>query len=351
MKKKLTIGTPCYQEELNVRRCYEEVKRVLEPLSDRYEYEHIFGDNGSTDGTLAILREIAAEDPRVKVLAYARNFGVEKSVFTLYRHASGDAVILISCDLQDPPETIREFVARWEEGYEIVSGIYTNRSDSWLFAKIRKLYYVLIQKIANEPLLRDFSGYALLDRKVVDEFAPLQDYSPYTRGLIAATGFRQVTVPYVRYGRERGRSSYNMAAYMGTAINAIISHSIVPIRLATYAGLTLSALSILMAFVYALIKIFKWDFQAPGATTTVVLLLFFSGIQLFFLGVLGEYVGAIHSQVRPKPFVVIREKINFGRRPGEDPSPSARLRMTPSREVPRNSGEPARSGGGDDQSR
>jgi glycosyltransferase involved in cell wall biosynthesis len=320
MKKKLTIGTPCYQEELNVRRCYEEVRRVMEPLSDRYEYEHIFGDNGSTDRTLEILREIAKEDPRVKVLAYARNFGVEKSVFTLYRHSGGDAVILISCDLQDPPDTITEFVRKWEEGYEIVSGIYQNRSDSWLFAKVRKLYYWLIQKIANEPLLRDFSGYALLDRKVVDEFAPLQDFSPYTRGLIAATGFRQATVPYVRYGRERGRSSYNFAAYLGTAINAIISHSIVPIRLATYAGLTLSALSILMAFVYALIKIFNWQFQAPGATTTVVLLLFFSGIQLFFLGVLGEYIGAIHSQVRPKPFVVIREKINFGPSESNDQS-------------------------------
>lgn len=311
-RKTLTIGTPCFQEEMNVRNCYEEVRRVLEPLSDRYQYEHIFGDNGSTDRTMEILREIAAEDPRVKVLSYSRNFGVEKSVVTLYRHASGDAVILISCDLQDPPDTIREFLEKWEQGYEIVSGIYVNRADSWFFSRVRKIYYWLIQKIAAEPLLRDFSGYALLDRKVVDEFSSISDYSPYVRGLIAATGFRQATVPYVRHGRERGRSSYNLALYMGTAINAIISHSIVPIRLATFAGMILSGVSILMAFVYALIKIFDWDFQAPGATTIVVLLLFFSGIQLFFLGVLGEYIGAIHSQVRSKPFVVIREKINFG---------------------------------------
>jgi len=310
--KKLTVVTPCYQEELNVRRCYEGVKQILEQLADRYDYEHIFGDNGSSDRTLEILREIAAEDSRVKVLSYSRNFGVEKSVMTLYRHAGGDAVIAISCDLQDPPETILEFVAKWEEGFEVVSGIYVNRSDTWFFSKIRKVYYWLIRKIANEPLLRDFSGYALLDRRVIDEFVHLSDFSPYVRGLIAATGFRQASVPYVRHGRERGRSSYNLALYMGTAINAIISHSIVPIRLATFAGLILSGLSILMAFVYALIKIFNWNFQAPGATTIVVLLLFFSGIQLFFLGVLGEYIGAIHSQVRPKPFVVVREKINFG---------------------------------------
>src|SRR5258708_5916811 len=247
MKKKLTIGTPCYQEELNVRRCYEAVKNVLEPLADLYDYEHVFGDNGSTDRTLEILREIAAEDARVKVLAYSRNFGVEKSVITLYRQASGDAVILISCDLQDPPELIRSFLEKWEEGFEMVNGIYSNRSDAWLFAKVRKTYYWLIQKIANEPLVRDFSGYALLDRRVVDEFAPIADFSPYTRGLIAATGFRQAMVPYVRHGRERGRSSYNLALYMGTAINAIISHSIVPIRLATFGGMILSALSILMA--------------------------------------------------------------------------------------------------------
>jgi len=312
MKRMITIGTPCYQEELNVRRVHSAVTRVMETLSDKYDYEYIFGDNGSTDRTLEILREIAAEDSRVKVLAYARNFGVEKSVMTLYRHARGEAVILINCDLQDPPELILDFLKKWEEGYEIVSGVYTNRSDTWTFSRIRKLYYWLIQKIANEPLLRDFSGYALLDRRVVDELVPLADFSPYTRGLIAAIGFHQATVPYVRYGRERGRSSYNLALYMGTAINAIISHSIVPIRLATFAGLTLSGLSIIMSLVYALIKIFKWDFQAPGATTIVVLTLFFSGIQLFFLGVLGEYIGAIHGQVRPKPFVVIREKINFG---------------------------------------
>lgn len=311
MRKKLTIGTPCYQEELNVRHCYEAVKRVLEPLADRYDYEHIFADNGSSDRTLALLREIAKEDKRVKVLAYSRNFGVEKSVITLYRHASGDAVILISCDLQDPAEVIPEFVKKWEEGYDIVSGIYANRSDTWLFSRLRKLYYWLITKIANEPLMRDFSGYALLDRKVVNELVPFADFSPYTRGLIAATGFPQATVPYTRPARQRGRSTYNLALYMGTAINAIISHSIVPIRLATFAGLTLSAISILMSFVYAIIKIFNWDFQAPGATTVVVLVLFFSGIQLFFLGVIGEYVGAIHSQVRQKPFVVIREKINF----------------------------------------
>lgn len=311
MKKRITIATPCYQEELNVGRCHEEVRRVMSAVADNYDYEHIFADNGSTDRTLEELRAIAANDPRVKVLAYSRNFGVEKSVFTLYRHATGDAVITLTCDGQEPPDTMLEFIKKWEEGYEVVSGIYSNRSDSWFFSQIRKTYYWLIQKIANEPLLRDFSGYALLDRSVVDAFTELEDFSPYMRGMIAATGFRRAEVPYVRQGRERGRSSYNLAMYMGTAINAIISHSIVPIRLATFAGLTLSGLSILMAFVYALIKIFNWEFQAPGATTTVVLLLFFSGIQLFFLGVLGEYIGAIHSQVRPKPFVVIREKINF----------------------------------------
>jgi glycosyltransferase involved in cell wall biosynthesis len=310
-RKLISVVTPCYQEELNARRCYEAVKAVFAPFMDRYDYEHLFADNGSSDGTLTVLRQLAAEDPRVKVLAYARNFGVEKSVMTLYRHASGDAVITISCDFQDPPELIAQFIPKWEEGYAVVSGIYTNRSDPWLMTRIRKLYYWLITKISHEPLVRDFSGYGLLDRSVIDAISHLDDYSPSVRGLIAATGFKVASVPYVRERRERGKSSYNLALYFGTAINAIISYSILPIRLATFAGLILSGLSLLMAVVYALIKIFNWNFQAPGATTIVVLLLFFFGIQLFFLGVLGEYIGAIHSQVRPKPFVVIREKINF----------------------------------------
>ena len=307
----ISIISPAFNEEGNVHRCYEEVKRVMTELGDRYDYEHLFGDNCSTDRTLDILREIAATDVRVKVLSYSRNWGAEKNSMTLLRHASGEAVIPILSDLQDPPEKIPRFVELWESGAEIVFGTYTNRADGWVGRVIRKTYYRLVRSLSGEEMVDDHSGFGLYSRKVVDELLKVDDYNPHIRGVVATLGFRRAQEKYVRQKRVVGISSYNFARYLDTAINSIVSYSLVPIRLATLLGLALSALSFLLAIAYAIIKIFNWNFQAPGATTVVVLILFFAGIQLLFLGIIGEYVAAIHGQVRRKPFVVIREKINF----------------------------------------
>ena len=315
MKKKISILSPAFNEEGNVQRCYEEVRSIMQPLLDRYEYEHIFGDNCSTDKTLAILRDIAKEDPHVKVLSYSKNWGVNKSGITLVRHCSGDAAIPIPTDLQEPVSLIPRLVELWEQGHELVFGIYENSSDGLPMRIVRNLYYWLVNKLSAEPLLENYSGFGIMDRKVLREICDLNDYNPYVRGFLANIGFRSTTLPYQRVNRTAGRSSYNFGGYLDLAINAIISHSFVPIRLATLIGMFLSGLSITAALVYALIKIFNWNFQAPGATTTIVLVLFFSGIQLFFLGMMGEYIGAIHAQVRRGPFIVIQEQINF------DPSP------------------------------
>ena len=320
MKKKISILSPAFNEEGNVRRCYEEVRAVMQPLLDRYDYEHLFGDNCSTDRTLPILRELAAQDPRVKVLTYSRNWGPNKSGMTLVRHCSGDAVIPMPTDLQEPVELIPRLVELWEQGNEIVFGIYENSSDGFLMRGVRRLYYWLVNKLSTEPLLENYNGFGIWDKKVVREVSNLDDFDPYVRGFLATIGFRSTTMPYQRVGRKAGRSSYNFAAYLDMAINAIISHSIVPIRLATLIGLFFSGLSIIAAFAYALIKILNWQFQAPGATTTIVLVLFFAGVQLFFLGMLGEYIGAIHSQVRRGPFIIIRERINFDPPREEDPT-------------------------------
>jgi polyisoprenyl-phosphate glycosyltransferase len=309
-KKKISIFTPVYNEERTVLECYERIKEVMAGLSS-YDYEHVFGDNGSDDGTLSILREIASRDRRVKVLSYSRNFGAEKSSFTLLKHVTGDAAIGIPADLQEPPSMIPIFVAKWESGYDVVYGVYANRSDSLVLRNVRKLYYWLIDKLTTEPLPKDFSGFGILDRKVIRELVRIDDHAPYIRGLIATIGFRQTSVPYDRAPRKAGLSKHNVAFLIDFAINGIISYSFVPIRLATLAGIVLSGLSIFLSVLYVLVKLLNWSFQAPGATTTIVLILFFSGIQLFFLGILGEYVGAIHSQVRRRPFVIVREKINF----------------------------------------
>lgn len=307
----ISVLTPVFNEEETVRACYEEVKRVFGGLGPGYTYEHIFGDNRSQDHTLDILRGIAAQDPNVKVLAYSRNFGAEKSSMALLRAASGDACVWIMADMQEPPSVIPRMIEQWEAGHEVVLGVYQAEASGFLMKRLRSLYYRLARWASQEELDRDFSGFALLDRVVMDEVAAVDDFAPYIRGLVSTVGFEKAMVHYQRQPRKAGESKHHLGFLMDFGLNAIISYSILPIRLATYAGLFLSGLSILMSLAYAVIKITHWTFQAPGATTTIVLVLFFSGIQLLFLGILGEYIGAIHGQVRRKPFVVIRERINF----------------------------------------
>ena len=310
-RKRISIISPAFNEEGNVRRCYEEVRAVMERLGDRYDYEHIFGDNCSSDRTLEILRGLAAQDARVKVLTYTRNWGAEKNSLTLLAHASGEAVIPVLSDLQDPPAKIPDLLRRWEEGAELVLGVYTNRADGLAMRMVRKLYYRVVRALSGEEMVTDHSGFGLYSRAVVDEILKVDDFNPHIRGVVATLGFRRTLEPYQRQKRVAGISSYNFGRYLDTAINSIVSYSLVPIRLATLLGLGLSGISFLLAVAYAVIKLLRWNFQAPGATTVIVLILFFSGIQLLFLGVIGEYVAAIHGQVRRKPFVVIREKINF----------------------------------------
>jgi len=309
---KISILTPVFNEAETVLNCYQEVKRVFAGMEGQHTYEHLFGDNRSKDGTLAILREIAAKDPNVKVLAYSRNFGAEKSGLTLLRHATGDACLALSADLQEPPEVIPAMVEKWMDGNEIVLGVYTNRGDGLIMKALRKAYYKLVRWVSQEELDEDFTGFALLDRRIADIICEIDDYAPYTRGLISTVGFNKAIINYERRPRRAGRSKHNLGFLFDFGINGLISYSILPIRLATILGMTLSGFSLVMSVVYAIIKIFRWNFQAPGATTTIVLVLFFSGIQLMFLGILGEYIGAIHAQVRRKPFCLIREKINFG---------------------------------------
>ena len=312
----ISVITPVFNEELTVRRCHEEVKRVCSALGEGYDYEHIFSDNCSTDGTLDILRELAANDPRVKVLNYSRNFGAEKSGFTAMRHANGDAVIGIPADLQEPPAMIPRFIEYWEKGYEVVYGVYRNHYEGLLKRSSRRFYYWLVDKLSPEPLPQGYSGFGLIDRMVVDEVLEVDDYAPYARGLIATVGFRQIGIPYDRQRRQAGESKHGLLFLLGFGANGIITHSLMPIRLVTLGGIMFAALAVFLSFLYVIIKLLVWNFQAPGATTTIVLVLFFSGIQLLTLGILGEYIGAIHSQVRRKPFVIVRERINIGPPPG-----------------------------------
>jgi glycosyltransferase involved in cell wall biosynthesis len=309
--KKISIITAVYNEEENVREAHATIRALFFSLPG-YDYEHIFMDNCSTDRSLPILREIAAADKKVKILAYSKNFGPIKSEMIGYQHAAGDAVVCFDANLKDPPELIPVFIKHWEDGYDVVYGVRPKTHDNFLMLRMRRIFYRICSLLSDEPLPENAGGFRLVDRRVVNELITLDDYKPYVRGLITSIGFRQIGVTYTRRARQRGESKSDLRYLFDFAINAFISYSITPIRLCTYTGIALSALSSFTAVGYALLKLFYPRIQPPGIATVIILLFFFSGIQLFFLGVMGEYIGAIHSQVRKKPFVVIREKINFG---------------------------------------
>lgn len=309
--KKISVTTGCYNEEEMVRDVYEEIKKIFVGLEGRYEYEHIFMDNCSTDKTLSILKDIASNDKRVKVLAYSKNFGPLKTEIVGYTYATGDAVINFVGNLKDPPELINTFIEYWEKGFEVIYGIRKKTGDNFLMSFMRRFFYWFCNFLSQEKLPLNAGGFSLLDRKVVNELLKLDDHKPYTRGLIASIGFKQTGVEYERRKRPKGKSKSNIGYLVDFAINAVVSYSIKPIRLCTYIGMGLAGLSFLTVIVYFILKLCGWHAQIPAVSALIMAVLFFSGIQLFFLGVIGEYIGAIHSQVRKKPYVVIREKINF----------------------------------------
>lgn len=234
-KKLITVFTPVYNEQETVETCCAEVRKVMQSLAERYDYEHIFGDNRSRDRTLAVLEKLATEDPHVKVVAYSRNFGFERSSATLLRHASGDAVVGITADLQEPPSLIPEMVRLWEQGNEVVYGVYRNPNERVVMRLVRRLYYWLIDKLSPERLPHGFTGFSLLDRRVLDEVNAVDDQAPFLRGIIATVGFRQVAVPFERAQRRAGRSKNGLGVLFDFGINGIISYSIVPIPVTYHA--------------------------------------------------------------------------------------------------------------------
>ncbi len=309
--KKISVITLVYNEAEIIRDVYNEIRKVFDGLEGRYDYEHIFMDNCSTDETVSILKDIASQDRRVKILAYSKNFGPLKSEMAGYKYATGDAVICYEGNLKDPPGMIPAFIKYWEQGYDVVYGERYKTGDKFLMSYMRKAFYRIVRAFSDEKLPLNAGAFRLIDRKVVNELIILDDYKPYIRGLITSIGFKQIGVKYARRPRPKGVSKSSINYLIDFAINAMISYSVAPIRVCTYIGLALSGLSFLLAFVGIVIKLIFWRTTIPGIATIIILILMFSGVQLFFLGVIGEYVGAIHSQVRRKPFVVIKEKVNF----------------------------------------
>ncbi len=313
-RKRITIVTPCYNEELNVRELHRRTRAVMDALP-QYEYRHIFIDNASHDGTVAVLRAMAAEFPEVQVIVNARNFGHLRSPMHAFLEADGDAMGFICADLQEPPELFTELLARWEEGFPVVAAIKTGSEESGLMYAIRTAYYNLVGRLTDVKVMSHFTGFGIYDRRVVEILKKrFRDPYPYFRGMIAEIGFPQAQVTYNQAARQHGLTKNNFYTLYDLAMLGITNLSKVPLRLVTAAGFISAAISLILGFFYLLYKIVFWNSFSLGVAPLVLGLFFLGSVQLLCLGIIGEYVGSIHTFVQNRPLVIEKERINFPER-------------------------------------
>lgn len=310
--KRISVVTPTYNEEDNVEELRRRVVAALDTLP-QYDHEHIFIDNASTDRTVEILKRMAAADKRVKIIVNARNFGHIRSPYHAYLEARGDVVMALAGDLQDPPELIPDFVRKWEQGFKIVVGIKAGSEESPLFFFVRRVYYSLVTRLSEVKLVKNFTGFGLYDRAVMDILREIRDPYPYFRGMICDIGFERAEIPYIQPARRRGFTKNNFYTLYDMAMLGMTNHSKVPLRLATMVGFLSAIVSLLVALVYLVYKLLFWDRFTLGLAPLVIGIFFFSSVQLIFLGILGEYIGSIHTQVLHRPLVIEKERINFDR--------------------------------------
>ncbi len=306
----ISIMAPCYNEEDNIEDFYLQVKAVISEFQ-KYQHEIIFIDNASKDKTVSILREIAAKDKNVKIILNTRNFGHIRSPYHGMLQAQGDAVITLASDLQDPPELIRDFIKKWEEGYKIVMGVKIHSKESPAMFMVRKLYYDLINRLSEIELVKNATGFGLYDKRVIVILRDIHDPYPYARGLVADIGLEIAKIEYTQPARLRGITKNNFYTLYDIAMLGITNHSKVPLRIATMLGFGMSILSCLAAVGYLVAKLTFWYKFPMGTAPLIISLFLFSSVQLFFIGIIGEYIGSIHTQVLKRPLVIEKERINF----------------------------------------
>jgi polyisoprenyl-phosphate glycosyltransferase len=306
----ISVSTPCFNEGANIRDCYEQVRAQFARLP-HHDYEHVFIDNASTDETVSVLRKLARSDPRVRVIVNSRNFGVVRSGFHGFLQCRGDAVITMAADLQDPPALIPELVRKWEEGNAAVLAVKRSSAESKLMYAIRSAYYRIVNGLSDVTLVNDYYGFGLYDRRVVEALRLMDDPYPYFRGQVAEAGFRRALVSFDQPVRTRGSTSYNFYRLYDVAMLGITSHSKVPLRLATMVGFAMAGVSALVGLGFLVAKLLFWQHFTVGIAPIIISIFFLGSVQLFFTGVLGEYIGFIYTHVRRRPLVLEEERINF----------------------------------------
>jgi len=308
--KLISVVTPCYNEEENIEDLHKQVKDIFNNL-EGFIYEHIFIDNASKDNTVKILKEIAKKDNNIKIIVNTRNFGHIRSPYYALLQSKGDAVIMITADLQDPPYLIKDFIKKWKEGFKIVIGVKSKSEENPALFAIRKLYYRLIGAFSEAEQIKNFTGFGLYDRKFIDILKQFDDPYPYFRGLIAEIGFERAEIEFTQPKRKKGKSHNNFYTLYDMAMLGFVNHSKVPLRIATFIGFMTAVGSFLAAVFYFIYKFIFWDNFQVGIAPIIIGFFFFASIQLCFIGIIGEYVGAAYTQLKKRPLVIEKERINF----------------------------------------
>ena len=311
-KKIISVVVPCYNEAGNVKELYLAIQREFQKLF-QYDFNIIFIDNASTDRTVNILREMAKQDTRVKVIVNSRNFGWIRSPYYGLLQATGDAAIFMACDFQNPPELISQFIKKWEEGFKIVIGVRSKTDESLLMSGVRSFYYKLLKRLSDSDveLVSYFTGFGLYDKEIIGILQKIDDPCPLLRSIICEIGFEKAEVKYIQPNRKKGLSSGSFYRLYDTAILGITSTSKIPLRLATFIGFGLSFVSLVVSVSYLIAKLIFWNEFSMGIAPVLFGLFFFAAVQLFFIGIIGEYIGAIYTNVQNRPLVIEKERINF----------------------------------------
>jgi len=307
--KLISICIPCYNEEKNIPILLEQIFASINDL--KYDFEIIFTDNDSSDGTVEVLSKFAEADSRVKVLVNNRNYGIDgRSGRNTFKYVNGEAVICMAADCQDPPELIPKFLEYWEQGYKVVCGQKEGSEEGIIKYKLRSIYYNIIARLSEIPQIKHISGITLLDKEVINEWLKT-DYDYYLRFALADMGYDIKLVPYIQRARKNGKSSYNMWKSLTFAINSMVTTSTTPIRMITILGLLLAIATFLIGVVYLIMKMVYWHAYPAGTAPILIGMFFLGAIQLFMLGIIGEYIGIILKKVTRQPNVIIKKKINI----------------------------------------
>lgn len=314
MDKTISVVIPTYNEEKNIMTVYERVSALFEKELSRYEMQILFIDNASLDSSRALIEELCRKDERVQAIFNATNFGFSRSSFYGLSQAEGDCAVMLYADMQDPPEVIPEFVRKWEEGYKIVTGIKSQSRESKLMYAIRNIYYNLLSKISESEHIKQFDGFGLYDASFIRVIRNLKDPLPYLRGLVAELGCKRAEVEYTQERRKAGKTSFNFARYYDVAMLGLTSSTKAIMRMATFLGIIMSALCVVIAVVTFIIKLVNWNYFDVGTAAIIVGIFFVGGVQIFFLGFLGEYILNINIRSMGHPIVVEEKRINMKRK-------------------------------------